>query len=124
VTFKIVSWALIRTLVPGGTIMRKYIITWSYWAGTVCAAMALLTRSLDMLGLNFFDFNTRGSGIGYHSLMDGTLFFYAISAGNACYEWFISREAAGDRVQDGHARTDGQSPGTGASREVLSNTET
>ena len=69
--------------------MRKRTIVGSYWLGTLCAAMALLTRSLDVLGMNFIDFNTRGGGIGYHSLMDGTLFFYAISIGNASYDWFI-----------------------------------
>jgi hypothetical protein len=57
----------------------------SYWLGSVCAALALFARGLDVFGKNFLDFNTRGSGIGYHSLMDGTLFFYAISIATMVY---------------------------------------
>jgi hypothetical protein len=57
----------------------------TYWVGSVCAALALIARGLDALGMNFIDFGTRGNGIGYHSLMDGTLFFYAISVATMVY---------------------------------------
>jgi hypothetical protein len=98
--------------------MRKYVIVCSYWVGTVCAALGLLARSLDILGMNFLDFNTRGGGIGYHSLMDGTLFFYAISVGNASYQWFISQEPGDSAAQDNQ-----RTPGSHAIQDDLSRTE-
>ncbi|MGD0909700.1 MAG: hypothetical protein ABSA96_19125 [Candidatus Acidiferrales bacterium] len=85
--------------------MRKYIVICSYWLGTICAVLGLFARSLDVFGVNFIDFNTRGGGIGYHSLMDGTLFFYAISIGNAGYEWLMSQEPAGTVAQQPDQRT-------------------
>jgi hypothetical protein len=71
--------------------LRKYIITGSYWLGSVCAALGLLARGLDVLGKNFIDFETKGGGFGYHSLMDGTLFFYAISIATTVYPGFNSQ---------------------------------
>jgi|ERR1700685_3258663 hypothetical protein len=68
----------------------KQISVGSYWLGSVCAALALLARCLDVLGMNPIDFNTKGSGIGYHSFMDGTLFFYAISIATTVYISFHS----------------------------------
>jgi len=73
--------------------MRRYITISSYWLGSICAGAGLLARSLDVFGMNFIDFNTKGGGIGYHSLMDGTLFFYAISIGNATYGWLVSHKS-------------------------------
>ncbi len=74
--------------------MRKYIICASFWLGTICAVLALFARGLDMFGKNFIDFNTGGGGIGFHSLMDATLFFLAISFGNSSYRWLKSEEFA------------------------------
>lgn len=70
--------------------MGKRISIGSYWLGSVCAVLALFARGLDVFGMNFLDFNTKGSGIGYHSLMDGTLFFYAISIATTVYTNFNS----------------------------------
>ena len=72
--------------------MRKYVIVGSYWMGTICAVLGLFARGLDVLGMNFIDFSTKGGGIGYHSLMDGTLFFYAISIATASYHRLLSEE--------------------------------
>jgi hypothetical protein len=72
--------------------MRKYIIVGSFWLGTVSAAFALLERGLDVIGLNNLQFATRGSGeIGYHSFMDGTIFFYIISIAMMTYDRFNSQ---------------------------------
>jgi hypothetical protein len=71
----------------------KHISIATYWLGSVCAALALLARALDLLGKNFLDFNTKGSGIGYHSFMDGTLFFYAISIATTVYLSFHSQKS-------------------------------
>jgi hypothetical protein len=82
--------------------MRKRVITYSYWLGSVCATLALLARGLDAFGMNFIDFSTKGSGVGYHSLMDGTLFFYIISIATASYDGFVSKQAAtaADRIDE------------------------
>jgi hypothetical protein len=74
--------------------MRKYVITYSYWLGSAFAALALVARGLDAFGMNFIDFSTKGSGVGYHSLMDGTLFFYMISIATASYDGYVSRQTA------------------------------
>ncbi len=71
--------------------MEKHIIKWSYWLGTVCAVLALGARGFDVLGINPLDFSTRGNGIGYHSFMDGTLFFYVISIATTTYVGFRSQ---------------------------------
>ena len=90
--------------------MRKYIINGSYWLGSVCAALGLLARGLDFLGKNFIDFETKGGGFGYHSLMDGTLFFYAISIATTVYPGFNSqkRESSLDKESE-KARQDSSS---------------
>jgi hypothetical protein len=73
--------------------MGKYVSIGSYWLGSACAALGLFARGLDVLGMNFLDFNTRGGGIGYHSLMDGTLFFYSISIATMVYAGFNSQKS-------------------------------
>jgi hypothetical protein len=74
--------------------MRKHVITYSYWLGSACAALGLLARGLDAFGMNFIDFSTKGSGVGYHSLMDGTLFFYMISIASASYDAYLAKQVA------------------------------
>ena len=83
--------------------MRKYVITGSFWLGTVCAVLALLERGLDIVGLNNLQFATKGNGeIGSHTFMDGTIFFYIISIAMTTYGRFDSQSrpsASGE--QDG-----------------------
>ena len=66
----------------------RYVTIASYWLGSLSAALALLARGLDVFGLNFIDFSTKGGGVGYHTLMNATLFFYAISIATAVYTGF------------------------------------
>ena len=72
--------------------MRKQVVIVCYWLGSVCAVLGLIARALDAFGMNFIDFATKGGGVGYHSLMDGTLFFYMISIGSASYEIYMARQ--------------------------------
>jgi hypothetical protein len=72
--------------------MGKYVGIGTYWMGSACAALGLFARGLDVLGMNFIDFNTKGGGIGYHSLMDGTIFFYSISIATMIYTGFNSEK--------------------------------
>ena len=82
--------------------MGKYVTVGSYWLGSLSAALALFARGLDLFGTNFIDFNTKGGGIGYHSLMNATLFFYAISIATMIYAGFNPNKnepAAGDKSE-------------------------
>ena len=72
--------------------MGKHVGIGSYWLGSVCAVLALVARGLDFFGMNFIDFETKGGGFGYHSLMDGTLFFYAISIATLVYAGFNAQK--------------------------------
>jgi hypothetical protein len=72
--------------------MGRQIGIGSYWVGSVCAVLAMIARGLDVFGMNFIDFETKGGGFGYHTLMDGTLFFYAISIATMVYAGFISQK--------------------------------
>jgi hypothetical protein len=68
--------------------MERLIIKGSYWLGNVCAALALIARGLDALGINTLNFSTKGSEIGYHTFMDATFFFYLISIALTTYLGF------------------------------------
>jgi hypothetical protein len=72
--------------------MGKHIITWSYWLGALCAVLALLTRTFDVLGVKYLGFATRGNSVGYHSFMDGALFFLVISIATMNYSKFHSQK--------------------------------
>ena len=73
--------------------MRKQVVIVCYWLGSFCAVLGLIARGLDAIGMNFIDFSTKGGGIGYHSLMDGTLFFYMISIGSASFESYMAGQS-------------------------------
>ena len=82
--------------------MGKQIGIGTYWLGSLCAALALFARGLDVFGKNFLDFETKGGGFGYHTLMDATLFFYAISIATMIYAGFNPNKnepAAGDKSE-------------------------
>ncbi len=96
---------------------------WGYWLGSVCAALGCLSRGLDLFGKNFIDFNTRGSGIGYHSMMDGTLFFYAISTACVGYLWFVSQELAREAAENRPALREEPISHSPTPPQILSNTE-
>jgi hypothetical protein len=70
--------------------MEKQIIKWSFWLGSVCAVLALVARSLDVLGFATLNFSTKGSEIGYHTFMNGTFFFYLFSIAMSNYFYFRS----------------------------------
>jgi hypothetical protein len=74
--------------------MGRYISIGAYWMGSMCAGLGLFARGLDVLGMNFIDFNTKGGGIGYHSLMDGTLSFYSIAIATMVYTNFNSQKSS------------------------------
>lgn len=79
--------------------MGKKIGIATYWVGSAFAALALVGRGLDFFGKNFIDFETKGAGFGYHSLMDATLFFYAISIATMVHSALMSQKGE-SRAQD------------------------
>jgi hypothetical protein len=72
--------------------MGKQIIRWSYWLGAVFAVLALLARALNVLGMNFLFFSTRGNAISYHTFLDGALFLFVLSIATTNYVGLNSRE--------------------------------
>jgi hypothetical protein len=72
--------------------MGKQIIKWSYWLGAVCAVLGLLARALNVLGINFLFFSTRGNAITYHTFLDGALFLFVLSIATTNYVGLNSRE--------------------------------
>jgi hypothetical protein len=90
--------------------MGKHVGIGSYWLGSACAILALVARGLDVFGMNFIDFETKGGGFGYHTLMDGTLFFYAISIATMVYAGFNSQKSESTLGKDSEkARQDASS---------------
>ncbi len=65
--------------------MGKHVAKWSYWLGVVSAVLALLTRGLDILGVKFLVFQTKGGSISYHTYLDAALFFLVISIAAASH---------------------------------------
>jgi energy-converting hydrogenase Eha subunit B len=74
-----------------GGIMERLIIKGSFWLGNLFAALALIARGLDTLGINTLNFSTKGSEIGYHTFMNGTFFFYLISIALTTYLGFSTQ---------------------------------
>jgi hypothetical protein len=72
--------------------MGKQIIRWSYWLGAVFAVLALLARALNVLGMNFLFFSTRGNAISYRTFLDGALFLFVLSIATTNYVGLNSRE--------------------------------
>lgn len=70
----------------------EHIIKWSYWLGALCAVLALLTRALNVVGVNFLTFSTRGNPIGYRTFLDGTIFLLVISIATTSYSRLHSQK--------------------------------
>lgn len=63
--------------------MEKHVVKWTYWAGLACAAIALIIRGLQALGLYVTDFLPAGANIGYMSFYKAGLLFLALSIATA-----------------------------------------
>ena len=72
--------------------MGKHVAKWCYWLGVVSAVLALVTRGLNILGVNFLAFQTKGNMIGYHTYLDAAIFFLVISVAAANHARLDSRE--------------------------------
>jgi hypothetical protein len=68
--------------------MEKILIKVSYWLGVVCIALALLSKALNALGVNFLQFMTRGNDVGYHSFVLGAVLFFLMAIATASFDSF------------------------------------
>jgi hypothetical protein len=68
----------------------------TYWLGSFCAGTGLVARAFDVFGVSLVGISTKGGEITYHSLMDGTLFFYSISIATMLYSRFNAAASVAD----------------------------
>jgi hypothetical protein len=68
--------------------MEKLLINVSYWLGVVCIALAMLSKALNALGVNFLQFMTRGNDVGYHSFVLGAVLFFLMAIATASFDSF------------------------------------
>ena len=70
--------------------MGKHIVRWGYWLGIVSLVLAFLARAVNILGLNFLHFVTKGNPVGYHSFLDGAALFFLMAIATESYRSFNS----------------------------------
>jgi len=63
--------------------MEKHMVKWTYWLGLACAAIALVIRGLQALGLYISDFLPASANIGYMSFYKAGLLLLAVSIATA-----------------------------------------
>jgi len=68
-----------------GRVLIQYIVTLSYWLGVFCAAAAIVTRGLGLLGMTYLSFPAMGPLFGYQSFVDRACFFFLISIATVTY---------------------------------------
>jgi hypothetical protein len=68
--------------------MEKLLIKVSYWLGVVCVALAVLSKALNAIGVNFTPFMTKGNEIGYQSFEVGAMLFFLMAIATASLSWF------------------------------------
>jgi hypothetical protein len=74
-----------------GNTMEKILIKVSYWLGVVCVALAMLSKALNAIGVDFAQFNTRGNEIGYRSFVVGAGVFLLLAVATESYDAFNKR---------------------------------
>jgi len=68
--------------------MEKHIMRWSYWLGVICAALAVLTRLLNAMGLSSTLLQTRGDSFSFRTFLNAALLFLITSIATAGSIWF------------------------------------
>ena len=63
--------------------MEKHVVKWTYWLGLACAAIALIIRVLQALGVYVTDLPPPGANIGYMSFYKAGLLLLALSIATA-----------------------------------------
>jgi hypothetical protein len=78
-------------IVQRGNTMEKILIKVGYWLGVVCVALAMLSKALNAIGVNFAQFTTRGNEIGYRSFVVGAGIFFLLAIATESYDAFNKR---------------------------------
>lgn len=73
--------------------MEKHVITWSYWLGIACFAIALVWRAANTLGVFLPKSLTQGETIYYMSFYKAGVLFLLVAIATASYAWFNSRKS-------------------------------
>ncbi len=68
--------------------MVKLLIRVSYWLGVACVVLAVLSKALNALGMNYLQFITRGNDVDYHSFVLGALLFFLMAIATSCFDSF------------------------------------
>jgi|HubBroStandDraft_1064217.scaffolds.fasta_scaffold64013_1 hypothetical protein len=68
--------------------MIKLLIRVSYWLGVACVVLAVLSKGLNALGIEFAQFTTRGNEIGYRSFLLGAFLFFLMAIATASFDSF------------------------------------
>ena len=68
--------------------MVKLLIRVSYWLGVACIVLALLSKALNALGMNFLQFMTRGNDVDYRSYVLGAVLFFLMAIATASFDSF------------------------------------
>lgn len=71
--------------------MEKLLIKLSYWLGVVCIALAVLSKGLNAIGVNFAQFTTRGNEIGYRTFLAGAILFLIMAIATESLDSFNKR---------------------------------
>jgi hypothetical protein len=71
--------------------MEKHLVTWSYWLGIACFAIALVWKARNAFGMWLPKSMAAGQTISYMSFYKGSLLFFLVTIATANYTWFNSR---------------------------------
>lgn len=71
--------------------MEKHLVTWSYWLGIACFAVALLWKAWSAFGMALPKSMVIGQTVSYMSFYKGGLLFLLVTIATANRTWFNSR---------------------------------
>jgi len=63
--------------------VEKHVVKWTYWLGIACAAIALIIRGLQVVGMYVTDYLPLWVRIGYMSFYKAGLLLLAVSIASA-----------------------------------------
>ena len=72
--------------------MEKHLVTWSYWLGIACFAIALLWKAWTAFGM-LLPKSVLAGPVSYMSFYKGGLLFFLMTVATANYAWFKSRRS-------------------------------
>jgi hypothetical protein len=71
--------------------VEKHIVRWSYSLGLACAAIALIWRGLNTIGVGPRELTLGGASLFYSSFLKGCLLLLLIAIATANVAWYNSQ---------------------------------